>query len=355
MTTTPPCPISDRVTPPTVQGLRLLIVGASGSSHIGASFFRAAQKLGGSVRLVDTSLAWRHGKLLQKVFWHFFDRRPLRLKGFGERVVQVCEEFRPNLLLTTGMSPLSAAVLRACGGLGVCRANFSTDDPFGKSGGASWFLKSLREYDLILNPRHANMDDFRSHGCSWVQYLPFGYDAELFFPPSEPVAKEMESDLFFAGAADAGRVPYIAAAAAAGFRLRLHGINWDRYPSTRGLSQGQADIPLLRTAIKACKVALIVVRHENRDGHAMRSFEVPAVGAALVVEDTADHRQIFGAEGDAVQYFANPGQMVAATQRLLADPELRTRLAAIAHARIVSGKNTYADRLRSLIDLSFPQ
>jgi hypothetical protein len=179
-------------------------------------------------------------------------------------------------------------------------------------------------------------------------YLPFGYDDALFFVEPNVDPKE-ESDLFFAGTGTAERAAYIQAAIAAGFRLRLHGIYWDRFAGTRGVSRGQADIPTLRAATASCKVALCLVRHENRDGHSMRSFEVPAVGACMVVEDTEEHRQIFGADGIRILYFRTAGEMVEQVRILLANDVLRRSLRDNVHLHITNGANTYTDRLASMI------
>jgi len=306
---------------------RLLVVGASGSSHIGGSFFRAGEKLGHEVRFCDVKEAWRHGSIAQKILWRCFGRRPLRLTTFGEKVVNECVVFKPD----------------------VRCANFSTDDPFNPAHRAPWFLSALREYDLVATPRRANIADLKQHGCLRAEYVPFGYDSDLFFPPAEPADERMASDLFFAGTADRGRVPFIVAALEAGLNVRLHGIYWERFPETRGPSLGQADIPTLRRAIQACRVALCVVRHENRDGHAMRSFEIPAVGACMAVEDTAEHREIYGTSVESVQYFRSPREMAERARWLLSHPNDRHRMNAACRRRIVEGRNTYADRLQDLI------
>ena len=329
--------------------LRILIVGASGSSHLGSSLLRAAHRLGNEAKLCDTKSAWRHGTLRQKLFWHFAGRRPIALGRFSQAILETCAQFRPDVIVTTGSAPISARTLRSCRQKGVKCVNFSTDDPFNPRQRAPWLLRALREYDVVFTPRTANQEELSRHGCQRVVYLPFGYDDALFFAEQNVDPKE-ESDLFFAGTGTAERAPYIRAAIEAGFRVRLHGIYWDRFDGTREVSRGQADIPTLRQAIASCKVALCLVRHENRDGHSMRSFEVPAVGACMVVEDTGEHRQIFGEDGARVLYFKSAREMVERTRMLLANENLQRSLRDNVHLHITKGENTYADRLRSMID-----
>ena len=57
----------------------------------------------------------------------------------------------------------------------------------------------------------------------------------------------------------------------------------------------------------------------------MRTFEVPAIGACMLTEDTEEHREIFGKEGDAVLYFRTMNEMVSQL-RFLLDHERPTHL-----------------------------
>jgi hypothetical protein len=184
-----------------------------------------------------------------------------------------------------------------------------------------------------------------------VSYLPFAYAPSKHLAngahPVDPAA-----DVIFAGGADPDRVPPIAALIAAGFRLALYGGYWKRYPETRRYDLGHADLPTLRQAVTAAKIALCLVRRANRDGHVMRTYELPAMGACLLTEDTAEHREIFGAEGDAVLYFASIPEMIEKARWLVGHDAERHQLAVNAHVRITGGRNTYRDRLAAMLNLS---
>lgn len=326
---------------------RVLIVGAAEGSHIGGSLLHGAATLGIEAQLCDTAAAWPRERLLQKILWRYGGKRPLGGRAFEKRLLESVHSFHPQLLIATGMAPLRARTLRRLHSLGIRCVNLSTDDPFNPQHRASWFLEALREYDVIFSPRRANEEELRAHGCRSIVDLPFGYDPRLFYPVSGEPGDE--SDLLFAGVGDRDRLPYIAAALESGIRVRLHGIDWDRFPETAKITSGQADIATLRRAIASCRVALCLVRRSNRDGHSMRTFEVPAVGACMVVEDTRDHRDVFGPEGETVCYFQTPGAMVAKVRQLLDDEPRRLRLRDDVHRRVVNGGNTYADRLRAIV------
>jgi spore maturation protein CgeB len=81
----------------------------------------------------------------------------------------------------------------------------------------------------------------------------------------------------------------------------------------------------------------------------MRTFEAAACGACLLVEDTEEHREIFA---DTVTYFQTPDELVHQARGLLADPDRRKASAEASYHRIVTdGRNTYADRLRTILEL----
>ncbi len=84
----------------------------------------------------------------------------------------------------------------------------------------------------------------------------------------------------------------------------------------------------------------------------MRTFEAPALGGPLLVEDTPEHREIYGPDGETVVFFTNLEEMVQRARWLLENPAERARLAAASHARITSGANTYADRLKTMLHIA---
>src|SRR5690242_14840809 len=258
----------------------LLIVGNSGEEHVGSHLRRAATELGIATEFADSSRA-AGGPVLSRLSWRLLGHRPGRLNRFSAEIVEMCASARPEVLLTTGISPVSADALEKIGSMRIRRVNLLTDDPFNPAHRAPWFLEALRNYDEVLSTRKANIADLRLLGCRDARYLPFGYAPHLHFDPriSEDRRRELESDVVFAGGADADRIPYIDALARAGLKIGLYGGYWDRYSQTRRLGNGVKPPAFVREAIAAAKVALCLVRRANRDGTCMRTFELAAIGA----------------------------------------------------------------------------
>ena len=65
----------------------------------------------------------------------------------------------------------------------------------------------------------------------------------------------------------------------------------------------------------------------------------------MLAEDTDEHRQILGDDGEAAIYFRSPAEMIERLEWLLAHEGERERLKASIHKRITSEPNTYKDRL----------
>src|SRR6516165_10680361 len=112
---------------------------------------------------------------------------------------------------------------------------------------------------------------------------------------------------------------------------------------------GHHNVEAVCALTAAAKVNLCLVRRANRDGHVMRSLEIAALVGCMLAEDTPQHREIFGADGEAVGYFRSVREAAERAHALLADPAERARLSAAVKARIRSGEHTYRDRLATIL------
>jgi spore maturation protein CgeB len=325
-----------------------MIVGNPNPIHVGAHVLQAAADLGLEASLCDTNRAFAAPWIALKWHWHMRRRRPPRLRAFSAAVVRACRRFQPDLLLVTGIAPLDASALAAIGSLGIVRVNFLTDDPWNPVHDAPWFMQILPLYDYVFSPRRANLADLEAAGCRAVAYLPFAYNPRIHFvdpPATAAEQRRFSCDVMFAGGADPDRLPWMAALIRQQFQPALYGGYWERYPLTRRYARGHADGATLRKAVAGAGTVLCLVRRANRDGHVMRSFEVPAMGGCMLAEDSAEHRAIFGAAGEAVVYFRSTDEMIDQLRWLLAHPMERRQLAHNAHRRIIDGEHSYADRL----------
>lgn len=333
--------------------MNILIAGGSGGTNIGDAFCRGAHTLGHTTSLVNTAKAFDASPWLRRFTWYLQGKKPARLGQFSSEVLDLCRQMRPDCLITTGLAPIDSGTLMAIGDLGIPRINYLTDDPWNPAHRAQWFLDALPYYEGIFSPRRANIDELCHAGCRRVEFLPFGYDPELFYAEEGRTTDEVHhytSDVVFLGGADKDRAAYMTALLDAGLNVGLYGSYWGRFPRTKAITRGQADVRTVRLALTHAKVALCLVRRANRDGNCMRTFEVPAIGTCMLAEKTGEHREIFGEEGSAVLYFRTISEMVEKAGWLLNHDEERRRLASCAHQLIINGHHTYADRLKTMLD-----
>jgi spore maturation protein CgeB len=72
----------------------------------------------------------------------------------------------------------------------------------------------------------------------------------------------------------------------------------------------------------------------------------------MLAQDTDEHREIFGPEGEAVVYFRDAKEAAKRARALLCDLSERKRLAAALHRCIVAGAHTYAHRLATMLGIA---
>ncbi len=328
---------------------KLLFVGGSAETHVARSMTEAATAIGLDATLLSTKAAYAGSGILAKLAWRILDKRPLRLTKFSGSVVEHCEQLRSEIMLSTGISPITLDALNALRSRGVTTVNFQTDDPWNPSHRTRWFLDSLRGYDVVFTPRRATIQELSAYSALRIEYLPFAYDERLFFDENSESAGAV-TDVILAGAADADRLPFAAALASSGLSIDLYGAYWNRHSVSRPFDRGVASAAQLRAAHARAKVGVGLVRRANRDGHSMRTFELPAMGICTVMEDTEDHRRFFGEDGSATLYFSTPKELVAQCQRLCRDDALRSRLRTKMRS-IILCNHTYRDRVLEMLQV----
>jgi spore maturation protein CgeB len=338
------------LTGPPGRKSRLAIVGGFDGTHVGGSLGRAATHLGIETAKFDVGNA-SGNRILRAALWRFGDRKLPGMHRFSESVVAACRQSTPEILIATGAAPLTGSALRALRAMGIVCVNYSTDDPWNPVLRAFWHLRALPEYDAVFTTRRANIGSFADIGCGEVHYLPFGYDEWLFCRRARS-SDGPAPDVLFVGGADRDRAAFMTEFLRTGPRVALVGRYWERFPAMCPYALGRRAPEALCALTTAAKVNLCLVRRANRDGHVMRSFEIAAVGGCMLAEDTAEHREIFGPDGEAVIYFRTPREAAERARSLLADPAERARLSAAVRARISRGAHTYRDRLATILEVA---
>jgi spore maturation protein CgeB len=277
--------------------------------------------------------------------------RPPRLNSFSEHVLSSCVNQRPDVLIALGTASLTRAAVQKLVSAGTACMIFCSDDPFNNTQRAAWHLAALPAYDVVFTPRRANIGDLRGLGCADVRYLRFGFDEGLFGPcAAEQKGKDL--DVLFVGGADQDRVEFMREFLRSGLKTGLVGGYWERFPETQPCALGFKTPRELCELSAGVKVNLCLVRRANRDGHVMRSFEIAAVGGCMLAEDTEEHREIFGPEGETVLYFRNAGEASHKAAALLSNASERIRMAEAVRKRAGGAENSYRARLTTMLTIA---
>ncbi|MSP18227.1 MAG: hypothetical protein EXR74_01515 [Bdellovibrionales bacterium] len=328
----------------------IVIIGDFKEEHLGCHLREASDRLEIPCQAIETSFAKSQFSFLNKIAWRALKKRSWNQGRFQKHITDSIDKNSSNLLIVTGTAPVNAATLVHLKSNSFKTCMFVTDDPWNKEHAREWVFQSLEKYDLLLTPRRANLKQLETLSGKPVFYLPFAYNPALHFEEKSLSLidhNKYRSDVMFFGGADRDRLPYIKTLIRAGFNVKLYGGYWDRYPETKGLTLGIVPTATLRKAIKASKVVLNLVRRSNRDGHVMRSYEIPAMGGCMLTEETEEHREIFGQT--TVPFFNTPDEMVDQIKLLIDSPTLRTRFSTAAKIKITHGGNTYRDRLHLVL------
>jgi spore maturation protein CgeB len=333
---------------------RVLIVGRRGEAgHIGGMFLRAAETCGLAMHFVDSDQDLTR-TLFNRVAFRLRRRHP-REGAFNRRILAAAAEFKPTVVLVTGLMPVRAAVLEEL--RRTYRAavvNYMTDDPFNPRHHNPTAVDAIRAFDIYVSLKPAVDGDLRRAGARRICRGWFAYDPAMHFPEGAPAidAARWCADVTFVGGADHDRSSLFAPVrqwtAEHERSLALFGSYWERFPEFRSCYRGFANGQHYRYALTGAGVLLSPVRHANRDWHTMRTFEAAAAGAFVLVERTPDHLELFE-EGRHAAFFEGPEDLRDKTAFYVDRPDDRRRMAAAARARITAGGHTYADRLKQIL------
>lgn len=295
---------------------------------------------------------------LTKSFVHKIARRlrggrPLTAGALNRDLLEQCRGFRPEVILIVKGSYIRANTLAEIKRItGAKLVNFATDDPFNPANSTPDLLECIPQYDLYVCTKKAIMPDVLRVGAKQVCFVPFGYHPNVHFPELPASTEErarFSCDVAFIGAADNDRLDTVRALSKVpNLTLNLYGGFWEKLPEARKYARGLVLGRDYRLAIAGAKIVIGLVRRANRDGHAMRTFEIPACRGFMLAERTEEHMQFFR-EHEHVGFFGSPSELVNKVRYYLDSPDNRERIAQASYEAVTAGRNTYTDRLQQIM------
>lgn len=331
-----------------------MLVGIGLTHHVGSFFDRALTQLEIPHLFVDE---WRYfgglSRSASQKIWRRIFSRPIQYQKFNNDLLKIAIDYCPDvILITQGLYISPKTIIKIKNTQKSIFINYATDDPFNNQISTSDLLSCIPLYDLYACTKRRIMEDVEKSGCKNVAYVPFGYDPSVHFPQSlngDSDIKRFSSDIIFIGGADMDRIPIMQSLIQdPSINLHLYGIYWKRIKELRKHYHGFAYNDVFRKAHSGTKIGLCLVRRANRDGHAMRTFEIPACGTFMLAEKTEEHQELFLEDKEAV-FFSDVGELKDKFYFYKDHVMERKKIAEAGRCKIRRGKFTYRDRLIEIL------
>lgn len=273
---------------------------------------------------------------------------------------------KPEKILFWRPTHILPATLKGLRKLGIQTISYNNDDPFAPQAHGQvpwhhhwlwfWYLRCLPEFSQNFFYRKVNCQEALQQGAIHAKVL-----MPYFLPwQDRPVdlttadRKRFESEVTFVGHFEPdGREHGIRALVEAGLRVKIWGgeywtrrILGDLYESLQPIRPAVGDE--YARALCGAKICLAFLSKLNRDTYTRRCFEIPACGRLMLAERTDDLQRLFREDEEAC-FFSSNQELVSKVRWLLANPDIRERIAAAGLRRVWADGHDVRSRAREFL------
>ena len=203
------------------------------------------------------------------------------------------------------------------------------------------FQRCLPLYDLCVTTKRYELEAYRHAGAREVAFTWQGVD-DRFSRIAECAAIDSpgRSGVVFIGHREPHYERILTSIAQAGLELSVYGQSWHRArwrnaelaPAIKG---GPAWADAYARTLARAKVGLGLLSKLYPDQFTTRSFEIPAAGAMLLAERTAEHQELFD-EGREAEFFADTAELIDKLRFYLAHDAARIAIAEKGRQRAIT-------------------
>jgi spore maturation protein CgeB len=218
------------------------------------------------------------------------------------------------------------------------------------------FRRCIPLYDLLITTKSHEIELYRRHGARELVFQYQGFDPGIFrpYPLSAEDRQRLGSEVCFVGRCERHYLRCLKAASRATSGLAVWG-SFERAARLRPwLGKVFRGGPIYEEqyarALCCTKIALgLLTKQNGPDQSTTRSFEIPACGAFLLAERSAEHQALFEEDREAV-FFSSREEMCDKIRYYLAHDEQRRRIAAAGLERCRRSGYRYEDRARETFE-----
>ncbi len=262
-------------------------------------------------------------------------------------------QFQPDLIfITKGETIYYETLCEIKEATSALLFNWYPDSPFNMVNSSEDVIRSIPLYDCFFIWGKSLINRLYENGAQHVEYLPFGYDPDLFHPvptTSEECAR-FAADLCFAGTWERPREEILTQIA--DLDLLVWGNMWKNVPLSSPLRKrlkfravyGEA----LSKIFGSSKIILNFIRAQNGDANNFRTFEVTGFGGFLLTTRTSEQCELFEEDREIVCY-SDVNELRDKICYYLAHGDQRGKIAEAGHVR-AEREHQLIHRLQIVVD-----
>jgi spore maturation protein CgeB len=360
--------------------MKILFVGSLAVGQTSRMRMEALQRLGHSVRGVDSAERWRSPSPLARRLQQASCVGKV-VASLNADVIAAAGGFKPDMLWAEKQEYLRPTTLARLRRDGIRLLHFTPDPYFSLKWKRTRLMdRAISLFDCLVTSKRYELVDYRRLGTP-VYYMPLGFD-EAVHKPVTPASRQdfanYESDVSFLGGWEPRRERALdIVSRLSGVSLRIWGYGWDhvvdgrltprRLLAMRRNAGGQAFSITHKErlaasvqgnevygcdyarALSGARIGLGFLRTICDDQHTTRTFEIPACGSMLLADRTEEHREFF-AEGVEADFFSSDAEMLDKIDFYLRNEKTRARVAARGFDRCHRSGYSYTARMSALLN-----
>jgi spore maturation protein CgeB len=352
---------------------KILYVTRLNNGATGFGFLDGFRGLDLIVKEVDTSewLGNWTSNLYEKIANKFRRRRlpQYKILAMNQAVIAAADEFKPDLSFFVGAPYILPETLEQTRkyGQNFC---YYLDDMLNPACQSMTFYRNLNFWDCILTTKSYNVAEFQALGASRVVFCDNAYIPRRHRPvaPSAEEYEKFKGDVVFIGNFNhPSRADFLAELIyrCPEVKFNIWGLGWDfwkkpyywikprRWRTWPLLLKVRHNYPLffdeMSKAMNSHKIVLGLLNHQNRDLQTSRTMEIPACGAFMLMERSAEQLELFKEDLEAC-YFSSVDELVTKIKYYLTHDTERQLIAQAGHNRLLASKYSFDDQARTVLN-----
>jgi spore maturation protein CgeB len=176
-----------------------------------------------------------------------------------------------------------------------CRflVQYNTDDLFGPHSSFRLMRRGLRNYDLQVTTNRHNVTELRERYAVHAMRAGMGYVGRLNDQYRPPAHRTIQYDAAFIGHWEPHTEAYVTALRSLGWNVALHGAMWRKASDPMYHSVTELPFGAIGEVLSSARFGLCSLSRWNRNESTGRSFEITALGVAMLAERTSEHEFLF--------------------------------------------------------------